>query len=97
MDTTIETLMRQYAETTKYIKVYTQSTENLIRDIDVLTRKIRPKKWLHTVNIDDEMFILYTKKLELIEEYDIQCDRLEKLRLTEGLQLALIKDRQFRM
>ena len=97
MDTSIETLMRQYTETTENIKIWEKRNEQIKRDIDVLTRKIRPQKWLNNVDVNDPMFQLYTKKLELIAEYDKNNERLERLILTQSLQFNLINNREFRM
>lgn len=97
MDTTIETLMRQYAETIDSIKVWEGSLVRLTNEIDILTRKIRPEKWLNKIDVNSEMFHLYTKKLELIAEYDKDVERLNRLKLTEALQLSLIEGREFRL
>ena len=97
MDTSIETLMRQYTKTTENIKMWEKRNEQIKRDIDVLTRKIRPQKWLNKVDVIDPMFQLYTKKLELIAEYDKNNERLERLKLSQSLQFNLINNREFRM
>jgi hypothetical protein len=97
MDTSIETLMRQYGETTKSIKIFETYIEKLNEDIDVLTRKIRPQKWLNKVNPDDEMFKLYVLKMRLIEDYDDSIKRLEKYKATQSILLNLIKDKEYRM
>jgi hypothetical protein len=97
MDTSIETIMRQYGETTKNIKIYETYIEKLNEDIDVLTRKIRPQKWLNKVDPDDEMFKLYVLKMRLIEDYDDSIKRLEKHKATQSILLNLIKDKEYRM
>jgi hypothetical protein len=97
MDTSIETIMKQYGETTKSIKIYETSIESLNEDIDVLTRKIRPQKWLNKVDPDDEMFKLYVLKMRLIEDYDDSIKRLEKYKATQSILLNLIKDKEYRM
>jgi hypothetical protein len=55
MDTSIETLMRQYGETTKNILIYETSIEMQNKDIDAITRRTRPNKWLNKVDVDDVM------------------------------------------
>ena len=92
MDTSIETLMRQYAETTDDIRVWERKKERLICEIDDLTRKIRPKKWLNKIDVNDPMFKLYIKKLELIAEYDKNNERLEYLKATHSIRFNLLKD-----
>ena len=97
MDTSIETLMRQYGETTRDIKIIEAAIEMYIKDIDVLTQKIRPQKWLNKVDVDDEMFQLYIKKMEIIKKYDDSMERLERFKATQSIQLNLIKDKEYRI
>ena len=97
MDTSIETLMRQYGETTRDIKIREAGIEMYIKDIDALTRKIRPQKWLNKVDVDDEMFQLYIKKMEIIEKYDDTMKRLERCKATQSILLNLIKEKEYRM
>jgi hypothetical protein len=97
MDTSIETLMRQYSETTRDILIYETSIERKNEEIDALTRKIRPKKWLNKVDVNDEMFKMYVLKMRLIEEYDDCIKRLEKYKATQSILLNLIKDKEYRM
>ncbi len=97
MTESIETLMRQYAETTDDISLWERKKERLIGEIDVLTKKIRPQKWLNKIDVNGPMFKLYTKKLELIAEYDKNNELLERLKLTQSLQYNLINNREFRM
>ena len=97
MDTSIETLMRQYGETTRDIKIIEAAIEMYIKDIDVLTQKIRPQKWLNKVDVDDEMFQLYIKKMEIIKKYDDSMERLERYKATQSIQLNIIKEMEYRM
>jgi capsid portal protein len=97
MDTSIETLMRQYSETTKTIKIYEDYLELKEGQIDELTRQIRPKKWLNNVDKNNEMFKLYARKLELIAEYDKCSENLRREEATLAIRYNLIKDREFRM
>lgn len=97
MDSSIETVMRQYGEVTKTIKIYETSVRNNLEDIDVLTRKIRPNKWLNKVDVDDEMFKLYIKKMEIIKKYDDSMERLERYKATQSILLNLIKEKEYRM
>jgi hypothetical protein len=97
MDTSIETLMRQYSETTKTIKIYDDFLELKERQIDELTRQIRPQKWLNKVDVNDEMFKLYILKMRLIEDYDDSMKRLEKHKLTQSILLNLINEKEYRL
>ena len=92
MDTSIETLMRQYGEVTNSIKIKERYLKQILEDIDVLTSKIRPNKWLNKVDVNDEMFKLYLKKMELIAEYDKNNERLEYLKATHSIRFNLLKD-----
>ena len=97
MDSSIETVMRQYGETTRDIKIIESAIEMYIKDIDALTRKIRPQKWLNKVDVDDEMFQLYIKKMEIIKKYDDSMERLERFKATQSILLNLIKEKDYRM
>jgi hypothetical protein len=97
MDTSIETLMRQYSETTKTIKIYDDFLKLKERQIDELTRQIRPQKWLNKVDVNDEMFKLYILKMRLIEDYDDSMKRLEKHKLTQSILLNLINEKEYRL
>ena len=97
MDTSIETLMRQYGEVTNSIKIKETYLKQILEHIDVLTSQIRPNKWLNKVDVNDEMFKLYLKKMELIEQYDSNIERLERHKATESILLNLIKDKEYRM
>jgi hypothetical protein len=97
MDTSIETIMRQYGETAKDIKLYETYIVMKKEQIDDLTRKIRPQKWLNKVDVDDEQFKLYILKMRFIEEYDDSIQRLEKYKATQSILLNLIKDKEYRM
>ena len=97
MDTSIETLMRQYGEVTNSIKIKETYLKQILEHIDVLTSQIRPNKWLNKVDVNDEMFKLYLKKMELIEQYDSNIERLERHKTTESILLNLIKDKEYRM
>jgi hypothetical protein len=97
MDTSIETIMRQYGETTKNVKLYETYIVMKNEEIDALTRKIRPKKWLNKVDPDDKMFKLYVLKMKLIEDYDDCIKRLEEHKATQSILLNLIKDKEYRM
>ena len=59
---------------------------------DITIRKIRPQKWLNKVDVNDPMFKLYIKKLELIAEYDKNNERLEYLKATHSIRFNLLKD-----
>ena len=97
MDTSIETLMRQYGETTRDIKIIESAIEMYMKEIDFLTLKIRPNKWLNKVDVDDEMFQLYIKKMEIIKKYDDSMERLERFKATQSILLNLIKEKEYRM
>ena len=97
MDTSIETLMRQYGETTRDIKIIESAIEMYMKEIDFLTLKIRPNKLLNKVDVDDEMFQLYIKKMEIIKKYDDSMERLERFKATQSIQLNLIKEKEYRM
>ena len=97
MDTSIETLMRQYGETTRDIKIFEAAIEMYIKEIDVLTRKIRPQKWLNLVDVDDEMFQLYITKMTKIEKYNDTIKYLERYKATQSIQLNIIKGKEYRM
>ncbi len=93
----IETLMKQYGETTKTVKIYEEAITRKSDEIDVLTRKITPQKWLNKVDVNDEMFKLYVLKMSLIEEYDGLIERLEYFKATQSIRFNLINNREFRM
>ena len=97
MDTSIETLMKQYTEMTRKIDIYEQFTKNKLQEIDVLTQKIRPNKWLNKVDENDEMFKLYCLKMQLIDEYDDAMVCLERYKATLSIQLNIIKGKEYRM
>ena len=97
MDSSIETVMRQYGETTRDIKIIESAIEMYIKEIDFLTLKIRPNKWLNKVDVDDEMFQLYIKKMEIIKKYDDSMERLERFKATQSILLNLIKEKDYRM
>ena len=97
MDTSNETLMRQYGETTRDIKIIESAIEMYMKEIDFLTLKIRPNKWLNKVDVDDEMFQLYIKKMEIIKKYDDSMERLERFKATQSILLNLIKEKEYRM
>jgi hypothetical protein len=97
MDTSIETLMRQYSETTKTIKIYEDFLEFKEEQIDELTRQIRPEKWLNKIDENNEMFKIYARKLELIAEYDKCNENLKREKATLAIRYNLIHNREFRM
>ena len=97
MDTSIETLMRQYSEVTNSINVFETSVKNNLEDIDILTRKIRPNKWLNKVDVNDELFQLYIKRKEIIKKYDDSMGYLERCKATQSILLNLIKDKEYRI
>ena len=97
MDTSIETLMRQYGETTRDIKIIEDAIEMYKKEIDVLTRKIRPQKWLNKVDVDDEMFQLYITKMTKIEKYNDTIKSLERYKATQSIHLNIIKGKEYRM
>lgn len=97
MDTSIETLMRQYGEVSNSIKIKETYLKQTLEHIDDLTRQIRPNKWLNKVDVNDEMFKLYLQKMELIEQYDSNIERLERHKATQSILLNIIKDKEYRM
>ena len=97
MDSSIETVMRQYGETTRDIKIIESAIEMYMKEIDFLTLKIRPNKWFNKVDVDDEMFQLYIKKMEIIKKYDDSMERLERFKATQSILFNLIKEKDYRM
>ena len=62
-----------------------------------MTQQIRPQIWLNKVDVEDEMFKLYIKKMDLIEQYGNSIKRLENYNATLSILLNLINEKEFRM